>query len=174
MSRQFSQESLYDDPAPPLWRRLLPIFIVLCAGAAAYYWGTSAGERMAGQIQNTDLAQADTALVERAVIGENAPEIMMPNATPAPAPIIVETSPGAVKSVKPRRTTDSKPKPTPVPNPFEDNSIPFRPAEDYPPGVERPIEPPNQPDDAPMPDLKPEKTSPIPVPEKPSESAAKQ
>ncbi len=171
MSRQFSQESLYDDPTPPLWRWLLPIFIVLCAGVAAYYWGTFAGERMAGQIQNMDLTQADTALVERTVIGENAPEIMIPNATMAPSPIIVETSPGAVKLVKPHRSTASQPKPTPIPNPIEDNSIPFRPAEDYPPGVEQP----NRPDDtAPLPNEKPEKPSPIPVPEKLSESSTKQ
>lgn len=128
---------------------------------------------MANQIQDMNSAQANAPEVERAVIGADAPEIMMPNATLAPLPSIVTSKSVGKPGIKHTANSSSKPKPTPVSNPFEDNSIPFRPAEDYPPGVERPIEQPKQPDDdAPLPNEKPEKPSPIPVPEKPSESAA--
>ena len=145
MQRQFSQPTfspapnasgyLYEEIKSPLWRRILPIGIVLVIGAAACYGGLNAGKKMAGEVTRLDTVQADPQLTQRVTIGADSPDLMMPQPTFAPP-----TVPTVIAVVQPkpvhratRRANNSRAAQKPAFDPFSDNSIPFRPAEDYAP-----------------------------------------
>lgn len=126
---------LYEEPTPPFWRRLLPFAIVLAVGGAACYGGLHVGKKMAGEVTQLDTVTADPQLTQRVTIGADNPDLMMPQPTFAPPKFVVVTQ------TKPMRRAQSAIKPTrlasqPKFDPFSDNTIPFRPAEDYAPGME--------------------------------------
>jgi hypothetical protein len=126
---------LYNEPKPALWRRLLPLLVVLIAGTAACYGGLSAGKKMAGELTQLDTVQADPQLVQRIKIGEENPDLMMPQPTLAPPKIIAVVQQKPVRRA-PRPTRSATSKVKPVSDPFADSSIPFQAAEDYTPGIE--------------------------------------
>src|SRR5688572_21796506 len=99
MQRQFSQQSfsqvkaapgyLHDETPSPLWRRFVPVLVVVSIAAAACYGGLSAGKKMAGDLAQLDIVQADPQLTQRATIGADAPDLMMPQPTFAPPALTV-------------------------------------------------------------------------------------
>lgn len=90
---------------------------------------------MAGELTQLDTVQADPQLVQRIKMGEENPDLMMPQPTLAPPKIsdAVQKKP-VRRAPRPIRSATSKAKP--VSDPFADNSIPFQPAEDYTPDIE--------------------------------------
>ena len=180
MPQQFSQEPIYEESKPQLWCRILvPIFVVICAGAAAYYIGQSTSTQMTTEIQKMDVREAQTSLLQKSVIGDDEPEIMVSSPLPTPAQQVILVQNNDEQSHKAAKPSDSQKKAPSAVSPFDDNSIPFRPAEDYTPGVEHENLPnlPNvqAPDNGeiktPLPDLQAPReatnseTSPVPVPE---------
>lgn len=90
---------------------------------------------MAGELTQLDMVQADPQLVQRSKIGEENPDLMMPQPTLAPPKVIAVVPQKPVRrAARPKPSTSSKAKP--VPDPFADNSIPFQAAEDFTPGIE--------------------------------------
>ncbi len=136
MSRPFSQESFYEEAKPHFWRKLVPVAIVLCAGAIAYCVGTSTETHLTQRISPIN-GPHSAPTVERVVIGQDDLEIMAPSPT-LPPPISFTVLQAPAPQVK-RTVPVTKPKSEPVVNPLQDNTIPFRPAEEYPPGLEQPV-----------------------------------
>lgn len=90
---------------------------------------------MAGELTQLDTVQADPQLVQRSKIGEENPDLMMPQPTLAPPKVIAVVQHEPVRrTARPKPSSSSKAKP--VADPFADNSIPFQSAEDYTPGIE--------------------------------------
>ena len=87
---------------------------------------------MAGEVTQLETTQAAPQLTQRVVIGADNPDLMMPQPTFAPPSMIVVSQPKRVQRA-PRRISIAPKTSKPAPDPFSDNSIPFRPAEDYAP-----------------------------------------
>lgn len=149
MAQQFSQNSfshaphqqngyLYDEPKPKVWRLIVPVGVVLFVGALAYSVGKATSARMTNQIQNMDVRQVPTSLVQKSVIGEGAPEFMVPQPTfePPPSPFFIKnTENRAVKRSAPQVAPSKN---QPIADTTDEKNLAFAPAEDYPAGTEAP------------------------------------
>lgn len=151
MFRQFSRDSfsqfgsahtgyLYEEPQTDKKRWLLPLVVVLSAGAFAYYIGIFTSTQMAREIQTMDLQQAPKPLVQKAVIGADAPEIIVPQSVLPPSLKIVKVnskfSPKARSLPDSSKIATKKTEANSASDSLEENNVPFQPAEDYVEGQE--------------------------------------
>jgi hypothetical protein len=129
-----------EEPETSIFRRLLPPFIVLCAGAMALSLGVFVRSHMIENVGGMNLSKANPSLLQKTVINDDGSELMVPQAPLPPQYVVVPVKVVPVKKVKkvnvaPQASTG--PAAQPPQSPLQDETIPFQPAEDFPPGVEQ-------------------------------------